>query len=168
MTRKISGLSSKEVLALAIHVERSNGRRLRRFADAFDGYDDAVAKQFRDLAEEEDRHEAWLAEKFKMMFKGPVPAVGEFDVEEVVEAVEWDDSEHQIFDSLKAGNVFKLALQAEENAREFYRKAETAVKDKALSRLFHELAEMENGHMEWLEKGIKDTDRKGRKNGGKS
>lgn len=161
MTRKIKDLSPEEILALAIHVEQANGRRLRNFAHAFDGYDQAVADKFTDLASEEDLHEKWLQEKFKKMFKGPLPEVREFDVEEVIEAVEWDDSEHQIFDSLKADDVFKLALNAETSARTFYEKAALAVrKDKELTKLFKELSGMEDDHAVWLKKRIQDPDYK--------
>lgn len=167
MTRKISELSPKEVLALAIHIEQANKKRLLNFANAFTGYDDQVEKKFNELAEEEGLHEAWLQQKFKKMFKGSVPKVTEFDVEEVVEAVEWDDSEHQIFDSLKAENVFRLALDAENAARNFYQVAIRTVKDKSLTKLFKELAGMENDHVEWLKKHIGIAGKKPKKNGEK-
>lgn len=168
MTRKISELSSKEVLALAIHIEVANKNRLRNFAHAFTGYDDDVEQKFNELAEEEGMHESWLQQKFKKMFKGPVPKVGEFDVEEVVEAVEWDDSEHLIFDSLKAENVYRLALDAENGARNFYQVAVKTVKDKSLIKLFKELAGMEDDHVGWLKKKLGISAPKGKKKGKKS
>jgi rubrerythrin len=163
MTRKIQELSPKEVLALAIHVEQANGRRLTHFADAFDGYDNEVAAKFRELAEEERQHEVWLTHKFQRRFKGPIPDVREFDVEEVIEAVEWDDSEHQIFDSLNADEVFKLALAAEDQAQAFYKKAATIKGDKSLILLFRQLSEMEKDHAGWLKKRIQDPDYKNKK-----
>ncbi|HJT24874.1 MAG TPA: ferritin family protein [bacterium] len=167
MTRKINELSPKEILALAIHIEQANKNRLRNFAHAFSGYDQEVEGKFNELAEEEGFHEAWLQQKFEKMFKGPVPKVTEFDVEEVVEAVEWDDSEHQIFDSLKAENVYRLALDAENGARNFYQVAIKTVKEKSLVKLFKELAGMENDHVEWLKKRIGVTGKKPKKNGEK-
>jgi rubrerythrin len=169
MTRKIKDLSPKEVLALAIHVEQANGRRLRNFAHAFDGYDQVVADKFNELAAEEDLHEKWLQEKYKKMFKDPLPDVREFDVEEVVEAVEWDDSEHMIFDSLKAENVFQLALNAETGARGFYlQAAQVVAKDKELAKLFQELSGMEDEHVGWLKKHIQDPPEDGKKKGKRS
>ena len=165
MTRKIQELSPKEALALAIHVEQANGRRLKNFAHAFDGYDQTVADKFIELAAEEELHEKWLQEKFKKLFEGPLPDVREFDVEEVIEAVEWDDSEHQIFDSLKADDVFKLALEAEDSAKAFYQKAAQVVsKEKELAKLFGELSAMEDDHAGWLKKRIQDPNYKDKKN----
>ena len=165
MIRKIGELSPKEVLALAIHIEQANGRRLRHFADAFSGRDGQVTEKFQELAEEERQHEIWLTEKFKRRFKGPIPSISEFDVKGVVEAVEWDDSEHAIFGSLTPDQVFRLALVAENNARRFYEEAESTAIDKSLRLLFRQLGAMENDHAGWLEKKIQGPDKKNARTG---
>jgi len=159
LTRKISELSPKEVLALAIHIESANKIRLQNFANAFSGYDGDVAEKFNELAEEEGLHEAWLRQKFKALFKGAVPKIDQSDIQEVVEAVDWDESEQQIFDSLKAENVYRMALDAENEARNFYQVAIKTVKNPSLAKLFKELAGMENDHVEWLKKRIGITGR---------
>ena len=155
MTRKLEDLSPKEMLALAISIEQSNQKALHNFSEMFNGYDDEVSKNFAEMSVEEGRHEQILLAKFKKMFKGPVPEISNFDVEEVVEAIDFDDSEHLIFDSLKAKQVYQLAYEAEKRAKAFYEKAMKSVKNKEMAVLFKELAAMEGDHAKWLENKIK-------------
>ncbi len=155
MKRKLQDLSPKEVLALAISIERSNQKALHNFSEMFDGYDDEVSRNFEEMSQEESSHEELLQSKFQKLFKGPVPEVDNFDVEEVVEAFDMDDSEHLIFDSLKAKQVYQLAYEAEKRAKSFYEKAMKTVNDKELASLFKDLAALEGDHASWLEKKIK-------------
>src|SRR5579859_7063230 len=156
MTRKLQDLSPKEVLSLAIYIEQSNQKALRNFSEMFDGYDDKVSKNFEEMAVEEGRHEEILQQKFKKMFKGSVPEVTNFEVDEVVEAFDMDDSEHLIFDSLKAKHVYQLAYEAEKRAKNFYEKAAQTVKDKEIAAKFKDLAALEGDHAAWLEDKIKE------------
>lgn len=151
MTKKIQDLSPKEVLALAISIEQSNGKALHNFAEMFEGYDKKVSKLFEEMSVEENNHEKLLQQMFQQKFKGPVPTVDRFDIEEVVEAYDFDDSEHLIFDSLKAKQVYQLAYEAENRAKSFYEKAAKTVKDKELADLFKKLVSFESDHAAWLE-----------------
>jgi len=157
MSRKISELSSKEVLAIAIQIEKENGDCLRKFADAFEGHNKEVAQKFRELAEEEDCHHEWLSQKFKRRFHGEVPAPPTADVEGLKQALAWDESEFKVFDSLKAEKIFQMALETENRARSFYQEAERTAIDKSLALLFRQLATMEDDHAGWLEERIKAT-----------
>ena len=156
MARKINELTPKEVLALAIHLEQSNANRLRQFARSLDGHDETSARQFQELAEEEDHHEEWLTEKFKRRFTGPIPSIEELEVPELMDAVEWDASENKILEDLKGKNVFQLALDLENRATKFYQEAETVEADKFLALLFRQLADMEQEHVRWLELKIQE------------
>jgi rubrerythrin len=155
VTKQIKDFLPAEVLALAISIEQSNHKALHNFSQMFEGYDDAVSKNFEEMAREEAEHEKLLREKFKQLFKGPVPEIDKFDVEEVVEAFDLDDSEHLIFDSLKAKKVYQLVWDSEKRAKSFYEKASQSVKDKDLASLFKELAAMEGEHAQWLENKLK-------------
>lgn len=155
MSRTLNSLSPKEVLAMAIHVERSNSRRFRAFAEVFQGYDPEVATRFEELAAEEDRHEQLLDAQFQKTFGGKIPSLEEVDILGVVEAVDLDDAEHLIFDTLKPRRVYELALQAELGAQVFYRKAMAKAGDPALAALYRELAEMETGHASFLEEKLR-------------
>ena len=154
MTRKIEELEPKEVLALAISIEQANQKALRNFSEMFDGYDAEVSRNFEEMALEEARHEEMLQQMFKKKYKGPVPAMDSFAIEGVVEAVDLDDSEFLIFDSFKAQQVYQACWGAERRARDFYLKAMKSVKDVEMANLFHDLAEMEEEHSDWLEKKL--------------
>lgn len=156
MTRPFETLSSQELLALAIEVERANARRFRTFADAFRGYDDRVVEKFEELAGEEDAHEAMLVARFRERFLGPIPAVAEVEVPRVIEAVDLDEAEHQIFDSLAPRRVYELALAAEQGARQYYRQAARQTADEQMRALFDELAAMEDSHTTYLEQRLRD------------
>jgi len=151
MSRTLESLSPKEVLALAIHVEQANARRFRAFAEVFQGYDAEVAKRFEELAAEEDHHEQLLDAQFQKSFGGALPPLEQVDISGIVEAVDLDDGEHLIFDTLKPRRVYELALRAEREAQEFYRKATAKAGDAMLAALYRELAEMETGHASFLE-----------------
>jgi rubrerythrin len=155
MSRTLETLSPKEVLALAIHVEQANATRFRTFADVFQGYDAEVANRFLELAAEEDHHEALLAAQFQKSFGGSLPPLEQVDISDVVEAVDLDDGEPLIFDTLKPRHVYELALKAELGAQDFYRKAIAKAGDPALAALYRELAEMETGHASFLEEKLR-------------
>lgn len=155
MSRAIESLTPREVLALAIEIERANTMRFATFANVFRGYDTAVADHFEELAREEEDHEARLAQHFRDQFGNEIPHVKESDVREIIESPDLDDPEALIFDSVSSEHVYHLALKAEQDARAFYRKAAAATADGGLASLFWALASLEDEHVAWLEKKIK-------------
>jgi rubrerythrin len=152
MNRKISELSVKEVLALAIQIEQENGDRLRQFAETLNGRDPEAAEKFRELAMEEDCHKEWLVQKFNRRFKSPLPHVDGSEVEGMEDAMVWGGPVK--YRALEADQVYQTALAAENRAKEFYRKAGLTTLDKSLFLLFRQLATMEDGHVDWLERKI--------------
>ena len=152
--RAFESLSPREVLALAIQVERANTRRFQAFADVFRGYDEAVTSRFEELAREEAEHEAILARRFRELFEGEIPVLEEAEVAAVIESTDLDDAEHLIFSSLEPVRVYELALRAEQGARAFYERAVAAAPDGRLASLYRELAEAEEGHEAWIEQRL--------------
>jgi rubrerythrin len=155
MSRTLESLSPMEVLALAIHIEQSNSQRFRTFAGVFQGYDPEVAKRFEELAAEEDLHEQLLNAQFRKSFGGTLPPLEQVDISDVVEAVDLDEGEHLIFDTLKPRRVYELALKAELGAQDFYRRAIAKAGDATLEALYRQLAEMETGHASFLEEKLR-------------
>lgn len=151
MSRRFQDLAPQEVLALAIHVERANGRRMATFADVFRGYEPEIAERFDELAEEEAAHERMLTERYRARFGDAVPTVDEDQIAEPIESIDLDDAEHLVFDSLEARQVFRLALDAEQYAHDFYEKAAASAADPELRALYAELAELETSHASWVE-----------------
>lgn len=154
MPRSFDSLSPQEVLSLAIRVEQANAERFRSFAKVFEGYDDEVAGRFTELAKEEDDHEQMIRQRYEKRFGNEVLAIKETDVTDVVESIELDDGEHQIFDSLNPRRVYELTLAAEQYAHNFYKKALERTEDDELKELYRELAELEAGHEDWVEERL--------------
>lgn len=146
--KRFQDLTPREVLTLAIDVERQNAGRLETLADLFTDYDAEVRALFLRLRDEELDHGAMLERAWTERFGNePRPAVGEIDVEEVVEAVEVEHGEHAIFDDLKVEDALRMVRRAEEAAHAFYVKAAERTTDETLRRLYQELADMENNHI---------------------
>ena len=154
MARSFESLSPREVLALAVHVERANARRFRAFAHVFHGFDEAVVARFEELAREEDEHEALLVNQFRSRFGSTIDQIEEVSVEGVIESVDLDDPEVLIFDNLVPDHVYRLALRAERGAQEFYRRASHTAADPGLKALYDELSQMEEAHAGWLEQRL--------------
>ena len=88
MKRKIRDLSQKEVLSLAIAIERSNFLSLKAFSIFFEGRDDFdISFRFKELANEELEHEAILKRRYHEMFGDDPPETVDF---------EFDDEERKI------------------------------------------------------------------------
>ncbi len=152
--RRLASLAPAEVLALAIHVERANAEKLERFGEAFAGYDDEVARLFDDLASQERQHEESLVAAFRERFGQDIPPVDEPGMGLVIESVDLDEGEHQIFHSLGPAHVVRLALRAEHAARDFYERAALQTGDVAVACLYRQLAVMEAGHAQRLEQRL--------------
>ena len=144
--RRFESLSSPEVMALAIHIERCNTRRLHAFAGVFRDYDWALTARFEELAAEEQRHEALLTEQFHTRFGADIPVIEEADVAGVIESFDLDEGEHLIFDSLTPARAYELVFQAEQAAETFYQHAAAQSTDADLRVLYEELARMERDH----------------------
>ena len=152
--RSFSEFTVKEIIALAISIERSNIRRLKAFESVFKGYDDNVARGLALLAKEEEKHEAILLSEFKKRFDEPLPPVDEKDIGGIIESFDIDDAEHLIFDSLKARHVLELAYNTEIAARQFYEDVAEETKNQELESVYSKLALMENDHATWIKQRL--------------
>jgi rubrerythrin len=144
-------LTPQEILMLAIDVEESNGTRLRTFAELFADYAPDSAALFAEIADEEDQHARQLETAFERRFGELQRTVTEQDVQEVVEAYDLDDGEHLVFDDLNLRRALKIVLAAERRAEDFYRRAVEGATDPELRELYRQLAEFEDGHVQWIE-----------------
>ncbi len=89
ITRAFDELSAREVLALAMDVERNNAERLLRLAETYDTDVPQLHRFFLHLHKEEIGHLGLLEDLWRKKFGSvPPPDVSEFDVPDVVEAVE--------------------------------------------------------------------------------
>ena len=144
-------LTSEEVLMLAISIEESNGTRLRTFAELFADYTPDAGKLFAEMADEEDQHTHQLEVAYERQFGERRRTITENDVKGVIEAHDLDDAEYLVFDDMTLRRVLETILKTEHEAEAFYRQAQEKVADPELAELYRQLAEFEDGHVQWIE-----------------
>ena len=156
MGRSFLDLQPHEVLSLAIAVESRNAQRYDSFALLFAG--DEASSLFLEMRDEELAHRNALQVMYRSRFGDRPCNVDEADVDEVVEAVDIDDAEHLIFDSMTRSKVFEAALRAELGAQQFYAALAESVQDEELLALYRLLAAYEQGHLAALENRMRQPD----------
>jgi rubrerythrin len=145
--RQFDQLDPREVLALAMDIERNNAARLATLANLYKGERIGIANFFADLRKEELEHLKTLQDFWEEQFGGEQPPeISEMDVTEVIEAVEIEHGEHLIFDDLEMVKAIHAVRQAEHQAEEFYRTASAAANDNAFKSLYSKLADLESSH----------------------
>jgi len=158
MGRSISELNPREVLGLAIAVETRNAQRYETFAHIFGAYNDSVGALFEEMRDEEISHRAVLEKMYAAHFGSTPCNLDEGDVDEVVEAVDVEDAEHMVFNSLTRRNVLEAALRAEEGARSFYLGLTRTEQAPDLLELYRQLAENEQDHVAFIEQRLRQKD----------
>jgi rubrerythrin len=152
LKRSIIDLSLQEVFALAIEIEKNNAERFKVLAEMYLNFDEKLYLYFNGLAKEELEHLAILNLRWQTKYGSqPIPQVDEMEIKEVVETVDVEHGEHQLFDDISREDAFRIARNAEIHAREFYLQAAKSVNDRDSKDLFNELAEFENSHVQSLD-----------------
>jgi rubrerythrin len=145
-------LSLQEVFALAIEIEKNNAERFKVLAEMYLNFDEKLYSYFNRLEKEELEHLAILNLRWQTKYGSqPVPQVEEMEIKEVVETVDVEHGEHQLFDDISIEDAFRIARKSEMHAREFYLQAAKSVSDRDSKDLFNELAEFENSHVQSLD-----------------
>jgi hypothetical protein len=156
MMKKIQELTVKEVLSLAITIERSNYLSLITFSQFFEGNDELdIAFRFKELAYEVLEHEELLQRMHMDMFGVSTPEPFNFDLDDPEREIllnVFKDKNPDYFD--KAQKVFELALMGENRARGYYQTAAETVAHKNLRLLFNQLALAKKNNSFWLEDKI--------------
>ena len=151
MKRSLNSLSAKEVLALAIDIEKNNAERFETIANMYVDYDQNLYHFFMELKNEELDHLILLEARWRGEFGAyPRPLINEMDIEEVIEAVDLIHGEHNLFDDITKEEAMQIALKTERAARNFYMQAADLVEEEKIKSMFLMLAEFENSHVEKL------------------
>ncbi len=151
MQRSFNSLSAKEVLALAMDIEKNNAERFDSLANIYENYNKKLYHFFIELKYEELDHLILLDARWKEEFGAePKPVINEMEINGVIEAVELNHGEHNLFDDITEEDALQIALKAERTARNFYLQAADLVEEDELRRIFLMLAEFENSHVEKL------------------
>ena len=157
MQRSFASLSPPEVLQVAISIEDRNAELYRNFAEMFTEFGDheslEIAAVFWEMAIEERSHSWQLKQKYTELHGEFVPSITEQELMEIVEVPKLDTDVLASPIEGVPGRVraLKVALQAELGAQQFYAKLVEQTPQGPLHDVFHYLAEMEDGHVTYLE-----------------
>ncbi len=152
VVRSFSDLSPREVLALALDVERNNAQRIQKLADLHIGRDVAVQRVLLEMRDEELEHERMLEEVWRGRFGDEAkPPIKEIEVREVIEVVDVEAGMEFPLDETDVSDALDLVHRAELAAEAFYRGAAAATDDDELRALFSELADLEAAHINHVE-----------------
>jgi len=158
MKRSFAALDPREALHIAIFIEERNAEIYHRFAEMFVEFGDheaaEIADVFWEMAVEERRHSSLLQATYSEQY-GDVPCT--LTEEDLVEFIEVPKLEAELFAD-DAGNrlhardrALKVALTAEVGAQLFYLNLVENTQPGPLRRIYLELAQMEDGHVGYLE-----------------
>jgi rubrerythrin len=138
----------RATLVRAIGIEARNGSIYDSLSQLFQGYEDSVTAIFHEMADEERQHGDELARRYRERYGLVVPPAPE--PKEVIEAPDLEDAEAFIFDSMTVEQALEAGLRAEEMARSFYAREVARTSDPGLQKLYRELSEFEETHVQRL------------------
>jgi rubrerythrin len=164
MKRSFQSLLPQEALHVAVFIEERNSEIYHRFAEMFASFQDfaslEIAGVLWDMAVEERHHSTLLQERYTALYGQASCALTETDVLEIIELPQLHGGE--IFDSAAAAatahhRALKVALSAENQARDFYADLAATAGDPELRALYTELSSFEADHVEFLERRLAST-----------
>ena len=163
MKRAFASLNPQEALRVAIFIEERNAELYHRFAEMFVEFRDEesleIASVFRDMAVEEKHHSTLLQGQYLDRFGSSSCALTEEDLVDLIEVPKLDTG--SILAEAGEGRqgsarerALEVALSAEVGAHRFYEELVKSMPDGPLHRLYRELAEMEDGHVAYIQRKL--------------
>jgi len=169
-TKKYSfdALSPQEALHVAVFIEERNAEIYHHFAEMFASFQDSasleIAAVLWDMAAEERHHGTLLQERYTAQFGQGACALTEADIIETIELPQLKDQE--IFDSSTDSEILQfralsVALQAENQARDFYAELARTTENADLRALYVELSAFEAAHVEFIQRRLANSTPRG-------
>jgi rubrerythrin len=163
MKRAFASLSHQEALHVAIFIEERNAEIYHRFAEMFVEFRDSdsleIASVFWDMAVEEKHHSTFLQAKYMEQYGTANCTLTEENIVDLIEVPRLDDGD--VFAAVRAtersrarDRALQVALMAEQNAQRYYSELIEKTPAGALQRLYRELAEMEDGHVGYIQRKL--------------
>jgi rubrerythrin len=162
MKRSFQSLSPQEALHVAAFIEERNSELYHQFAEMFASFQDLASLEIAgvlwEMAAEERDHGTRLQERYTAQYGLAACALTEADIVETIELPQLNDQE--IFDSSSTapgaahGRALKVALEAENQARNFYAELAATTDNPETRALYAELSSLEAGHVEFIERRL--------------
>jgi rubrerythrin len=168
MKHSFDSLSPQEALHVAIFIEERNAEVYHHFAEMFASFQDAasleIAAVLWDMAAEERHHGTLLQERYTTQYGLSACALTEANIIETIELPQLKDQE--IFDASTGSEVLQfralnVALEAENQARDFYAELARTTEDADLRALYVELSGFEAGHVEFIQRRLANSTPRG-------
>jgi rubrerythrin len=142
VARNFKDLSEREILALAISNEETDGRIYSDFAARLKTDYRATADIFKEMEAEEDNHRRQLIEEYRRRFGEHIPLIRREDVRGFISRKPvW------LIQSLGIETVRRYAETMESETQHFYERAAARVSDASTRKLLGDLAEAERNHV---------------------
>jgi erythrin-vacuolar iron transport family protein len=139
--RDFTGLTEREILALAISLEEEDERIYADYAEGLRQEFPATAAVFEGMQQEESGHRRRLIELFRQKFGEHIPLVRRHDVRGfLVRKPIW------LVRPLRLDKVRAQAAAFEVESRRFYERAAARAQDAGIRQLFDDLAQEERTH----------------------
>ncbi len=146
MAKNFRDLSEREILALAVSLEETDGRIYADFAEGLKEDFPSSSRIFRDMETEESEHRRQLIEDYRRRFGEHIPLIRREDVSGFVHRRPvW------LVRPLGLKAVRRQAEIMEMETRRFYQRAAQAVTDASTRKLLGDLAEAESKHISLAE-----------------
>jgi len=162
MKRSFQSLSPQEALHVAVFIEERNSLIYHQFAEMFVSFQDfaslEIAGVLWDMAVEERHHSTLLQQRYTAQYGQASCSLTEADILECIELPELIDLE--MFNSSAASahlRALKVALCAENQARDFYGELAKTADNPELHALYTELSSFEADHVEFIEQKLAGT-----------
>jgi rubrerythrin len=160
MKRSFRSLLPQEALHVAIFIEERNAEIYHNFAELFSSFGDSTSREVAgvlwDMAAEERHHSTLLQERYTAQYGQAACTLTDADVLEIIELPQLVGKE--IFDTSSAAaarlHALRIALCAENQARDFYAGLVETATESALRALYEELSSFEAEHVEFLERKL--------------
>ena len=163
MKRSFASLNPQEALHVAIFIEERNAELYHRFAEMFIEFRDSesleIASVFWEMAAEEKNHSTALQDKYIEEYGNSRCALTEEDLVEWIEVPKLEDGD--VFAATSEGRTtnpraraLQVALTAELSAQRYYSDLAQKTQEGTLRRLYRELAEMEDGHVAYIQRKL--------------
>jgi rubrerythrin len=139
--KKLSELSEREVLAVAISAEEEDARIYLTFAEDLEERFPASAQVFREMAAEENIHRDWLLDLYQKRFGSHLPPIRREDVKGFLRRRPiW------LTRNLPLDTIRKQAETMEFESHRFYERAAEQATDTGIRKLLGDLAAAESKH----------------------
>ncbi len=160
-------LSPQEALHVAAFIEERNAEIYHHFAEMFASFQDSssleIAAVLWDMAAEERHHGTLLQERYTAQFGQSACALTEANIIETIELPQLTDQE--IFDSSTSEvlqyRALSVALQAENQARDFYAELAKTTENDDCRALYLELSSFEAAHVEFIQRRLANSTPRG-------